>query len=428
MLTEPTVATSNARATRFIGVAIATGLLLRLTFGLAYWVDKPMTHDEHEYLTLAHSLKTGLGFRYPEPPPPTLAQQRFSRAPGYPFFLAVLGEPRAAPPDFGASPRAVKIAQSVVGAIGVLLIGLLAWRTAGPTAGWIAAGIGAVYPPLVWIAGYVLTEPVYSVLSLTAVLLMTSALDERHHTKWRRLRRMGICGAVVGLGALTHPAMMTFLGIAAVWISIRCDWRLAAALVLGAVLVITPWTVRNINEHGRLVIVAASGGMNFWIGNHPLSAGDGDMAANPQVGRANAEFRRDRAGLTEAELEPLYYRAAIDNIANDPLGWIGLLLRKFFFLWIPIGPSYALHSTRYLLASVVSYGLVLPFAVAGVVRCARAGAVPVGLWLLASSTIVTSLVFFPQERFRIPVLDPTLIIFAATWLAGGARRKTPRGG
>jgi hypothetical protein len=37
---------------------------------------------------------------------------------------------------------------------------------------------------------------------------------------------------------------------------------------------------------------------------------------------------------------------------------------------------------------------------------------------------MTSLIFFPQERFRIPVLDPTVIVCASGILAGA--RRTPR--
>jgi hypothetical protein len=33
--------------------------------------------------------------------------------------------------------------------------------------------------------------------------------------------------------------------------------------------------------------------------------------------------------------------------------------------------------------------------------------------LLALSSVVVCLVFFPQERFRIPVLDPAAIVAAA---------------
>ena len=35
---------------------------------------------------------------------------------------------------------------------------------------------------------------------------------------------------------------------------------------------------------------------------------------------------------------------------------------------------------------------------------------------------ITGLIFFPQERFRIPVVDPALIVCAACW---GAARMAP---
>jgi hypothetical protein len=71
-----------------------------------------------------------------------------------------------------------------------------------------------------------------------------------------------------------------------------------------------------------------------------------------------------------------------------------------------------MHSGLYYGASAISYGLALPVAIAGFVRLGRRRAVSPGLWLLASSAIAVCLMFFPQERFRIPVIDPTLVICA----------------
>ena len=118
--------------------------------------------------------------------------------------------------------------------------------------------------------------------------------------------------------------------------------------------------------------------------------------------------------MSAEALEPLYYRDALQWIRSDPGAWLRLLARKAFYTVVPAGPSYAVHSTKYVVASVAAYLLVLPAAVAGAWRWRNSGrAGPVPLWLMAASTIVAGLVFFPQERFRIPVIDPALIVTAA---------------
>jgi hypothetical protein len=185
--------------------------------------------------------------------------------------------------------------------------------------------------------------------------------------------------------------------------------------------VVAPWTARNFRVHDRFVLVASEGGVTFWTGNHPLAIGEGDLAANPEIKKAELAFRAARPGLTAEELEPHYYREAIDHILDRPGWWIGLVARKAFYTVVPIGPSYTLHSTRYLVASVISYGLVLVFALLGFGAIWRSRRRPTALLLLAASAVLVSLVFFPQERFRIPVLDPTLIICASA----AARRYIP---
>jgi CHASE2 domain-containing sensor protein len=84
---------------------------------------------------------------------------------------------------------------------------------------------------------------------------------------------------------------------------------------------------------------------------------------------------------------------------------------------VPLGPSYTLHSTRYFVTSVVSYSALLVAGVVGGVALWRAGQWPAALGLLLGSALLVCVVFFPQERFRIPVIDPALIV-----LAVGVRR------
>jgi hypothetical protein len=93
------------------------------------------------------------------------------------------------------------------------------------------------------------------------------------------------------------------------------------------------------------------------------------------------------------------------------------MAKKVFYLVVPIGPSYTLHSPRYYAASVASLVVLVPLAVLGLSRLGAGRGRLVGMWLLAAAAVATCLVFFPQERFRIPVLDPALILCASgVWL------------
>ena len=398
-----------ARARRLILAAAVAGLVARLAFGLGYWTGKPLTHDEREYLALAESVSAGRGFVYDEAHDTGTAQQ-FGRAPVYPLFLAAIG----AGSETEASPTRVKVAQAMVGAIGVWLIGALALRLAGPAAGAAAAMVAAVYPPLVWICAYVLSESLYSTLALAAALLLDTALD-RAHANGRTTRGVVVtaaAGLAVGIAALTRPGMLFFLPLAALWLARQRRSWLAGVLIVVSLVAIAPWTVRNARVFHRFVLIASEGGVTFWTGNHPLATGEGDLAANPDIKRAELAFRQARPGLSAEQLEPEYYRDAFGHIAARPFWWMGLIARKAFFTVLPIGPSYTLHSTPYLVASVASYLLLLPFAARGW-WLRRHDRRPESLFVMALSAVVAGLVFFPQERFRIPVIDPALIVCAA---------------
>jgi len=407
------------RARRLVVAAALVGLVLRLAFAFGYWFGKPLTHDEREYLALARSLTLGKGFTY-DLPPDAADTPRFGRAPGYPAFLALVGGGRGA---FEVTPPQVKIAQAVVGAIGVWLIAVLARRAAGRRAAVAAAWGAAVYPPLVWICAYVFSEVLFSTVALAAAVLLNVAIDRADlPARSASALRWGIvAGIMTGLAMLIRPAMAFFVPVAFVWLIAKRRTVLAALLVAGTVLAVAPWTVRNVHVYHRLVPIASEGGVTFWTGNHPLATGEGDMAANPSIKMSEIAFRRGHAGLTQEELEPLYYRDAIAYIAAHPVWWAGLLLKKAFYTVVPIGPSYALHSPLYRTSSIASYLIVLPFGVLGAVMWWRRPHRLESLFPLALSAVIVCILFFPQERFRIPVIDPALIICAGVWYAHRAK-------
>ena len=301
--------------------------------------------------------------------------QRFGRGPGYPVFLAPLtwldADLRAGrlPADV---PAAVKIVQAILGAAAILVLAGLVRRVAGDRAGIAAAWIAALFPPLVWMPAYALSEQLASVAGAGMRRLARrrdrwpagrARRPRRHHARARGRRARRRHRRADAPGAAVLPAAG---GAAAGVARARSPHRPAprrpvhASLALAA---IAPWTVRNAIVHRQFVPIASSGGVNFWIGNHREAIGDGDLAANPHLKLRNAEFRARHAGLSEEALEPLYYREALGFIAADPVWWLGLEARKLWYTFMPFGPSYRLHAPRYFWASAVSLLLLLPAAV-----------------------------------------------------------------
>ena len=411
----------HRRLTRTLAAALAAAFLVRVLFAFLYWVDKPLTHDELEYLSLARNLADGHGFTYDAHELPDSQPERFGRAPLYPFFLSMVARVTS-----GATlVPAIKIAQAGLGAMTVLLVALVARRAGGDRATAWAAWIAALYPPLAWMSSYMLSETLYTVLAFANVLAFSRLFDRSDSeppppaSGWKLGLLTGILG---GLAALTRPAHLLFLMLAGLWLLWKRRLPMAAVVAIGAVLVIGPWTIRNYQQYGRVVLIASEGGITFWTGNHPLSPGEGDMAANPAIKLDNQRLRAMHPGLSPEELEPAYYREAIAAIKANPVWWIGLEFKKLFYLWVPVGPSYMLHSRLYRIASWVSYGLLLLPGLAGLAGLWRRRTGPAALWLLLASAILACLTFLPQERFRIPVVDPALIIGAA---ALAARRVVP---
>lgn len=382
------------------------GLAARLAFGLVYWVDRPMTRDEHEYLSLARSVAAGRGFVYDEADAPA---DPFGRAPGYPVWLAVAGGDAPAP---ASVPTLVKITQSGIGALGVIFAGLLAWRIAGDRAARLTALVVALYPPLVWTAAYALSEALFWPLGLGVVLLFDRAV-----ASGRPARDGLVCGLAAGIGVLVRPQLLFFLLLAGLWLLTKRRAGLVTALAAGSLLVIGPWTARNYAHYDRFVLVASEGGVTFWTGNHPLAVGEGDLAANPLLKAEQLALRARYPALSEEEMEPIYYREAFAWIREHPVDWLALEARKLYYLIVPTGPSYAVHSPLYRWASLVSYGVLLPLAIAGVVRLGVRRRRSPGLWLLVGSAAAVALLFFPQERFRIPIIDPALAVFAGAVVA-----------
>ncbi len=341
--------------------------------------------------------------------------QRFGRAPGYPLFLAALDAGRPRPES---TPARVKVAQSIVGALTVWLIGVIAWRAAGARAGIWAAAIAAIYPPLVTLPAYTLSETVFSAVALASALVIQLSADRATQGRWRWSRTRGDWwradrpGGVDQAGHAALPATRRPLVSMAPSPGPCRDPGAGGHRSHNAVDAPQPARPREVRAHrirGRRDVLDRQSSVGEGRGRPCSEPGD-------ERGRARTAPGTSR-DCHPKRWSPSTIARPSDWIAGHPLAWAELLARKLFYTVVPIGPSYAVHSARYRVASAGPYVLVLPFAIAGVRRLLRSPHRPTSLLLLAASSVLVGLMFFPQERFRMPVIDPVIIIAAAA-LAG----------
>jgi len=215
------------------------------------------------------------------------------RGPGYSFFLA------AAQTVFGRGLGTARVGNALLGA----LLVVLAWRFARDLlvrrTAFLAAVLIALHPRFVSLPAYLLSENLYVPLVAGALLVLVRA---------RRDGRLLVAlagGALLGLAALTRSMALYFVPIAALIVAWPCltpsdarNVRGAAfrigAVLLGAVLVVTPWTVRNAFVHRAFVPIGFADGIPLFEGNF--------------VEREPGEMKRERR-----ELNLLFYRDGGDS-------------------------------------------------------------------------------------------------------------------
>ena len=176
-----------------------------------------------------------------------------------PLYLYFVGLPFAA---FGTL-LAVQWLQCLAGALLAPALALVGRRLSGERAGLVVGGIAAFYPELVWFASHFWAETLFTVLLWWAIERLAASDEEASGGA------AAAAGILFGLAVLTRETVLYFLPLAAVWLAWRRPGglRRAALLLAAAVLVVTPWTLRNWLVFDAFVPVSTAGALNLWQGN-----------------------------------------------------------------------------------------------------------------------------------------------------------------
>jgi 4-amino-4-deoxy-L-arabinose transferase-like glycosyltransferase len=404
------------KSNRLLIVILLFGGLLRV--GASIWLGDSLEgtqqhriHDQISYNALAMSLVKGQGYSfesywYPFTPAQTpTAHWSFL----YPAYLAGVYA------LFGYHPVAARLIQAALcGVLSIWLSYRMGKRLFGDNAGLLAAALFSVYAYFIFHDAALMTEAFFTVGVLAMLNLSLDIVEKLKQYEKGGLLSPGLwwwlgLGAVLGVTAVLRQTILLWTPFLILWIlwAGRGKVRLAGpALAVGiAALLILPWTIRNYIVYDAFLPLNSNAGYALYSANHPNHGTqfDQDYAAPLPEDLV-------KQGLNEAQWNTQLTKRGLQFILEDPGRYLQLTLdrfRIFFDFWFR--PESSLISN---LMRVLSFGLYLPFFIAGLIFSLRAwrSASIIYLFILVFSAI--HILTWASVRYRLPV-DAALMPFAA---------------
>ena len=275
---------------KFIMIILLFGFIAALSYAF-YFHMKPSA-DAKAYDSIAWSIVQGTGYTETTNPLPDSAIGRLG--PGYEFFLAAIYW------IFGHRLWVVWIIQSILHTASAFIVYRLIRRLYvgdnGEKYAAIGAGFYIFFIDLLEFPAMLLTETLYLFLVLSGIyfaLLM-----------WERpaMRNVLTTSVLFTSALLVRPPVTILMLVAIGFLMYRRLWRYAAIFAITAVIILTPWTVRNYLVYQRFIVTSAILGYNVWVGNSPGSKYIGELTATEEINRYTTEeglFAVNKRGTRE---------------------------------------------------------------------------------------------------------------------------------
>lgn len=421
-----------------LGALVALLLLGLGLRGAEAWDGRSPVYDAQGYARIAANLERGEGFTLGA----GATQPASNYSPGLPLLAGAVYELSG-----GIHERSARLLLALLGSLSVLFAYLIGRRLSGPLAGLIGAAAVAVYPALLEYQGMLMSEPLAAMLLSGAVLAVLWAArpvspGARVLSRWTWL----VPGLLFGALALTRPEYLAISLLVAVVVFARNGkdgWReclpQALILLLGLVLVIAPWTIRNAVTLDRFVPISTGGGQVLFAGSYlpsdgnPERVGEEVLKRHPGLQRQLPEdvrleqilaalaAQRYPAMETDAALARMGRERLWNDVSERPLDYAGFVVTKVGRIWSP-GPRDVMREPLW---QVLHWALVA-FALLGLGLLAvqrRWEALLLGVVLLSVTATGALLVASPR---RVLVTIPLVAALAGAGIAWAATRLRER--
>ena len=400
--------------------------------------------DANGYWELAEKLAAGKDYSIYQP------ARQVLRVPGFPLLLA------ATIKVFGNSILAARFVLACVGAACCLLTFLLATQLFNRKIGLVAAGFLAVHPLQIANSVLILSETWFtfwmllSLISFTAFFKRFCHSDGQHpagseiaseanrsqtppeKTLFGRITKTNIdlrraallSGGLIGITVLVRPGFLPWIGfcVPAILLCHNRSWtsRLlqSALLVIGCLLIMMPWALRNQKATGHFVLTSLWSGPSLYDGLNPTATGASDMTFFDEEQVMNR--------MSEYEMNQHYSQRAVQYALDNPGRAIELGFRKAGLYLMPV-PNFV--KSRSWAGSVICLGfwlLLFVGVIASLSRLCRTVfrgqprdsalilLITVGPFLLF---LLVHLAFVGSVRYRLPIEFPLTILSVHGWLA-----------
>ena len=293
------VRTSGATfSLRGAAAIFAVALVVRIAYVLVFLRNYHPQTDAQHYIDIATQFAHGHGFAADYPY--VWVHATAFRPPLYPLLLGT------AFAIFGVHVAVAQALNVILGSGVVVLTAIVTSRIGGRRAGLIAAGLATIYPPLLANDGVPLSEPLGLLAMLAAVWALLSG-------------RPGWAGVAAGLLVLTRPSAQLIVPLVALVLWRQVGLRRAVGFAAVAVIVVTPWVIRNESIFHRPLIVT-SNGFNLAAIYSPVALKAGQFV-DPVFDKRFASVRNfghSYVNLNEANLDSAFRREGIKGIREHP--------------------------------------------------------------------------------------------------------------
>jgi 4-amino-4-deoxy-L-arabinose transferase-like glycosyltransferase len=420
------------RLGRAVWLLLLVALVLRLGY-VALTPDYRLVDDATDYDRHAASIARGDGYADVGLP----GRKSAFRPPGYPYLLGAVYRVTAVQ-DSRVQDRiqVARVFNALLGTLVVALIGLVAAQLWDRRTALVAMGLGAVYLPLILVGGSVMSETLFAVFMLASLAAAIQHRRSPHRWRWALA-----AGLLAGLTVLTRAnALVLLIPLAfGVW-DARPRFTPRAlgppvALVVVALLTVTPWTIRNQLVFHQFVPVSTQLGSALAGTYNDEARAD---RVNPASWRSLRRIEQYKyltdqwRVISEAQLEQKLRAASMDYIRAQP-GYVATVVwwdtRRALDLasldWSRHTASTISVTAGWAVAGVICFWIIGLLALAGVfTRGARRA--PWWVWAMPALVYlgVVALVF-ETPRYRTGI-DPFIVMLAALALVALARRRVRR--